>query len=235
MRSQMLYTNGPFEDCQVRMFAKQRRTHGWSSYLSGKNIFVPKQKSSNLYIIMFEVSENVSEYVFMNTAVACVHKCFTLTGGLKSGKCECLWSSDEKTAEAVICRVKVYIYPKGKIVKSLHHLCSMSVKTFLSMHLYTLQQHAFINALHWRVIGNLSRTNVCQTASKTQLKQLLAHCTNWTTKKCYYIHCTMKKHAKFYFRMKNPQKAWFAQKNNAKFYLHVAWAFSNCQLLDAEM
>ena len=27
----------------------------------------------------------------------------------------------------------------------------------------------------------------------------------------------------------------FAQKNNAKFYLHVAWAFSNCQLLDAEM
>jgi len=130
---------------------------------------------------------------------------------------------------------KKYIYPKGKIVKSLHHLCSMSVKTFLSMHLYTLQQHAFINALHWRVIGNLSRTNVCQTASKTQLKQLLAHCTNWTTKKCYYIHCTMKKHAKFYFRMKNPQKTWFAQKNNAKFYLHVAWAFSKCQLLDAEM
>jgi len=27
----------------------------------------------------------------------------------------------------------------------------------------------------------------------------------------------------------------FAQKYKAKFYLHVAWAFSNCQLLDAEM
>jgi len=27
----------------------------------------------------------------------------------------------------------------------------------------------------------------------------------------------------------------FAQKNKAKFYLHVAWAFSNCQLMDAEM
>jgi len=27
----------------------------------GKNIFIPQQKSSNLYIIMFQVSENVSE------------------------------------------------------------------------------------------------------------------------------------------------------------------------------
>ena len=33
------------------MFVKQRRTHGWSSYLPGKNIFIPQQKSSNLYII----------------------------------------------------------------------------------------------------------------------------------------------------------------------------------------
>jgi len=39
---------------------------------------------------MFYVSENVYEFVFMHTAVACVHKCFTLTGGLKSDKCECL-------------------------------------------------------------------------------------------------------------------------------------------------
>ena len=53
MRSQMLYTNGSFEIWQVRMFVKQRRTHGWSSYLPGKNIFILKQKSSNLYIIMF--------------------------------------------------------------------------------------------------------------------------------------------------------------------------------------
>jgi len=45
----------------------------------------------------------------------------------------------------------------------------------------------------------------------------------------------MKKHAKFYFRMKKPHKIFFAQKkNNVKFYLHVAWAFDNCQLLDAE-
>jgi len=58
------------------MFVKQRRKNGWSSYLPGKNIFILKQKSSNLYI-----------YV-------------------------------------------------------------LSVKTFLSMYLCTLQWHAFINALH---------------------------------------------------------------------------------------
>jgi len=53
MHSQMLYTNGSFEICQERMFVTQRRTHGWSSCLPGNNIFYIKQKSSNLYIIMF--------------------------------------------------------------------------------------------------------------------------------------------------------------------------------------
>ena len=67
------------------------------------------------------------------------------------------------------------------------------------MHLCTLQQHAFTNALHERVIWNQPRTNVCQTASKTQLKQLLARCANWTTKKCYYIHCTTKNTQSFHF------------------------------------
>jgi len=87
------------------------------------------------------------------------------------------------------------------------------------MHLCTLQQNAFTNALHERDIWNLPRTNVCQTALKTWLKQLLARCTNWTTKKCYYIYCTTKKQAKFYFRMKNPQKTWFAQKKQGKILL----------------
>jgi len=103
MRSEKIYTNGSFEICQVRMFAKQRRTNGWNSYLPGKNIFVTKKKSLNVYIIMFEVSENVSEYAFMHTAAACVHKCFTLTGHRKSAKNDCLSNSVENTAEAVIC------------------------------------------------------------------------------------------------------------------------------------
>ena len=54
MRSQMLYTNGSFEICQERMFVKQGRTHGWSTYLLSKKIFMLKQKSSNLYMIGFK-------------------------------------------------------------------------------------------------------------------------------------------------------------------------------------
>jgi len=34
--------------------------------------------------------------------------------------------------------------------------------------------------------------------------------------------------------MKKSHINFFAQKNKVKFYLHVAWAFDNCQLLDAE-
>ena len=70
------------------------------------------------------------------------------------------------------------------------------------MYLCTLQQHAFTIALHEIDIWNLPRTNVCQTALKTQLKQLLARCTNWSTKKCYFMHCTTKKHGNFSFAWK---------------------------------
>ena len=103
LSTQMLYPNRRIEIWQVRMFVKQRQTHGWSSYLPGKNIFIPQQKSSNLYIIMFEVSEYVSDYAFRHTAATCVHKCFTREGHLKSAKNECLSNSFENTAEAVTC------------------------------------------------------------------------------------------------------------------------------------
>ena len=52
-RSQMLCTNGSFEICQERMFVKQCRTHGWSTYLLSKIVFMFKQKSSNIYMIGF--------------------------------------------------------------------------------------------------------------------------------------------------------------------------------------
>jgi len=87
---------------------------------------------------MFLVSENVFEYVFMHAAVACVHKCFTLAGGLKSDKCECLWRSAEHTAEAATCRGKIYL-SSSKNSQISTSLCSKSVKTFLSMYLCTLQ------------------------------------------------------------------------------------------------
>ena len=95
MNSQMLYTNGSFEISQERMFVKQRRKDGWSMYLLPKKIFMLKQKSSNLYMIIFN-----------------------------------------------------------------------SVKKFLSNYLCTLHWHAFTNALQKRVMWNLPRRNVCETASK---------------------------------------------------------------------
>jgi len=45
----------------------------------------------------------------MHSALACVHKCFTLTGHLKSDKCECLRSSAEHTAEANYLPEKIYL------------------------------------------------------------------------------------------------------------------------------
>jgi len=44
MRSEMLYTNGPFEICQELMFVKQRRKNGLSIHLLPKKIFIYRQK-----------------------------------------------------------------------------------------------------------------------------------------------------------------------------------------------
>jgi len=53
--------------------------------------------------------------------------------------------------------------------------------------------------------------------------------------KKFLQHCTTKNTQNFIFAQKKQlRKILFEQKNNAKFYLHVAWAFDNCQLLDAE-
>jgi len=46
----------------------------------------------------------------MHSALACVYKCFALTGRLKSAKNECLWSSVENTAEAFTCCRKKYLF-----------------------------------------------------------------------------------------------------------------------------
>jgi len=57
----------------------------------------------------------------MHSALACVHKCFALTGHLKSARNECFWSSVENTAEAVTCCRKNN-YAQVKIVKSLQDM-----------------------------------------------------------------------------------------------------------------
>jgi len=51
MRSEMLYTKGSFEICQERMFVKQRRKIGWSSYLLPKKYLYSNKNRSNLYMI----------------------------------------------------------------------------------------------------------------------------------------------------------------------------------------
>jgi len=119
MRSQMLYTNGSFEICQERMLVKQRRTHGWSTYLLSKKIFMLKQKLSNLYMMCFNsVKKFLSNY-------SCTLHCYEFTntlhkrGHLKSAKSKCLWSSVEHKAEARTCCRK-NTYAQAKTIKSLH-------------------------------------------------------------------------------------------------------------------
>jgi len=58
----------------------------------------------------------------MHTAMACVHKCFTATGHLKSAKSECLWSSVESTAEAFTCCQKKYLCSSKN-----HQICTWYV------------------------------------------------------------------------------------------------------------
>ena len=77
----------------------------------------------------------------MHSALVCVHKCFTLTGGLKSGSANVCEAAPNTWLKQLLDGEK-NIYPTAKIDKSLHHLCSMSVKTFLIMHLCTLPRKA---------------------------------------------------------------------------------------------
>jgi len=52
--SQRIYTNGPFEMCQVRMFVKQRRTHG--SYLLSKKLYAKAKIVKSLHDV-FKLSK----------------------------------------------------------------------------------------------------------------------------------------------------------------------------------
>ena len=84
------------------------RTGSSSSYL----LFKIKQFCSSQYRQLSTWCSNSHKF-FMHITLACVHKCFTLTGHLKSAKNECLWSSVEKTAEAfTCCRKNIYTQAK---------------------------------------------------------------------------------------------------------------------------
>jgi len=66
------------------------------------------------------------------------------------------------------------IFMLKQISSNIYMICFNSVKKFLSNYLCTLHWYASTNALHWRVIWNLPRTNVCDAALNTRLKNLLA-------------------------------------------------------------
>jgi len=59
----------------------------------------------------------------MYAALACVHKCFTLKGHLKSANKEWFWSSAEHIAQAVTWKEK-YIYAKAKIAWKIYYASS---------------------------------------------------------------------------------------------------------------
>ena len=109
LRSQMLYPNRRIEIWQVRLFVKQRRKHGWSSYLPGKSIFIPQQKSSNLYII-YVVCQWKRFWLCIYAHCSNMRSQMLYTrGSFEISKNECLSNSVENTGEAVTCQGKVYL------------------------------------------------------------------------------------------------------------------------------
>jgi len=89
--------------CQVRMFVKQPNRRLQQLLAVENKTILQQLKPSSLYM-MFQLT-----LIFIHITLACVQKCFTLTGHLKSAKNKCLWSSIEKTAEACTCCRKKYI------------------------------------------------------------------------------------------------------------------------------
>ena len=106
------------------------------------------------------------------------HKCFALTGHLKTAKCECLWMRAK-------CQVQMFLKQPNRRQQKLLAVENKTIlqqpkpSTFYIMfHLrlifYPHHWHSFTNALHKQVIWHLPRMNVCEAALNTWLKHLLA-------------------------------------------------------------
>ena len=79
----------------------------------------------------------------MHTVVACVHKCFTPTDGLKTAKCECLWSKAK-------CQVRMFV---KQLNRRFQQLLAVENKTILQQlkpsSLYVMFQPALIFYPHY--------------------------------------------------------------------------------------
>ena len=144
----------------------------------------------------------------MHTAVACVRKCFTLTGGLKSDKCDCLWNSPEHTAQAVTCRGKIYL-SKVKIVKSLHHYVLCQWKRLWvciyahcsSMRSQMLYPNRRFEIWQVRMFVREILAGEKYIFPKAKIVKSLHHCVVSQWKRlwvCIYVHCSSMRSEMFY-------------------------------------
>jgi len=100
-------------NCQGRMFVKQPNRR-LQQLLAVENKTILQQLNRQLSTWCSN-----SHQFFIHITLACVHKCFTLKGNLKSAKNECLWNSVEKTAEAfTYCRRKYLCSRKNRQIST---------------------------------------------------------------------------------------------------------------------
>jgi len=165
----MLYSNGSFEICQERIFVKQRRKNGWSSYLLPKKIFMLKQKSSNLYKIYSTFRKNICWVIIYALWIGIRSQMLYTNGSFEICQ-ERMFVKQRRTHGWSNFLLSKKIFMLKQTSSNFYVICFNSVKMVLSNYLCTLHWHAFTNALHKRVIWNLPRANVCEAASKTRLK-----------------------------------------------------------------
>ena len=171
--SQRLCANGPFENCQVRMF-KQRacfwssRTDGSCSYLLLKTKQFCSSQNCLTFYIMFHLT-----LIFYPHHTGMRSQMLHTNGSFKICQ-ERMFVKQRRTHSWRTYLLSTKIFMLKQKSSKLYMIYFNSVKKFLSNYLCTLHWHAFTNALHKRVIWNLPRTNVCEAASNTRLKHLLA-------------------------------------------------------------
>ena len=128
-------------NCQVRMFVKQPNRQ-LQQLLAVENKPILQQLKPSTLHMMFQLT-----LIFYQHHTGMRSEMLYTNGSFEIFQERCLWSSVEKTAEALTCCRKKYLYSSKKW-SNLYMICFNSVKKFLSNYLCTLHWHAFTNALH---------------------------------------------------------------------------------------
>ena len=137
----------------------------------GKNYIYPKGKIvKSLHHYVLSQWKRFWVYIYA-LCLVCFHKCFTLTGGLKSGKRECLWSSAEHTAEAVTCQGRNIFIPQQKS----SNLCIIYV--LCQWKRFWLCVHAHCSNMRSQMFYTRGSFEICQ--ERTFVKQRQKH--SWSS------------------------------------------------------